>query len=75
MTPEEILARVCGVSPEIIDDETSNSSLPEWDSLAHVILVMELEAAYNVRLSVDDALALTSVQAIRNMLLARGVTW
>ena len=75
MTPEQILSQVCGVPADGISDATSNSNLPEWDSLAHVILVMELEKAYGVKLSVEDALALTDMRSIKHYLNERGVSW
>lgn len=75
MRPEEVVANVLGVSPHEIEDDTSNESIAEWDSLAHMNLVLELEATYGVALSADEALEITNVAAIKRVLSERGATW
>ncbi|MFL5541717.1 MAG: acyl carrier protein [Longimicrobiaceae bacterium] len=75
MRPELLVSRVFGVPPQSVDDETSNAALPAWDSLAHVTLVLEIESTYGVCVSVEDALRMTSVGAIKRVLGERGVRW
>ncbi len=75
MTPEEVVGKVFGVDARAVGDATSNASLPEWDSLGHMTLVVELEATYAVSLSPDDALAMTDVAAIKRVLASRGAKW
>ena len=41
-------AGVMGVSAEKLSLETACGSIPEWDSVMHLRLVMEAEAAYGV---------------------------
>ncbi|MEO8448395.1 MAG: acyl carrier protein [Gemmatimonadota bacterium] len=73
--PEAVIARVFGVSADRVTDQTSNETLPEWDSLGHITLVIELEATYAVSLSAEETLTLTSVAAIKRLLEERGITW
>jgi acyl carrier protein len=75
MRLEDLIGRTLGVEANVITETTSNQTLAEWDSLAHITLVTELEAAYGVALSTEDALAMTSVGAIRRVLADRGVNW
>lgn len=75
MTPEDVVSRVFGVDRHRIHDATSNTTLAEWDSLGHVNLILELEAVYDVSLSPDDALRMTNVALIKNLLQSRGVSW
>lgn len=75
MTPEEVVSKVFGVDRRAVSDATSNTTLAEWDSLGHMTLVVELEAAYAVSLSPDDALAMTDVAAIKRVLASRGAKW
>ncbi|MBL8984820.1 MAG: acyl carrier protein [Gemmatimonadales bacterium] len=74
-SPEELVARAFGVAASQVTDQTSNQNLPEWDSLGHITLVVELESTYGVSLSPDEALQVTSVDAIKKMLTARGISW
>lgn len=75
MTPEETVARIFGRDPATIHDDTSPESLPEWDSLGHVTLVIDLEATYDVSFAPEETMALTNVGAIKSALRARGVAW
>ena len=75
MTPEEVVSRVLGVAVGDVSDETSNENLAAWDSLAHMNLILEVEATYGVSLSTDDAMGMTDVGAIKRVLRDRGVGW
>lgn len=75
MTPEEVVSKVFGVDRRTISDATSNTTLAEWDSLAHMTLVVELESAYSLSLSAEDALQLTSVAEIKRVLQRHGARW
>ena len=75
MRPEEVIARVFGVAVGSVTEDTSNETLEAWDSFGHVTLVLELEAAYGVQLSADDALVMTDVSAVKRTLQARGARW
>jgi acyl carrier protein len=75
MSPEALVAELFALSPDRVTEDSSNQTLPEWDSLGHITLVLELETRYGVSLSAEEALALTSVKAIKQTLRERGVTW
>ena len=73
MAPEDIVARVLGVPRPSIIDETSNATVSAWDSLNHVTLILELESAYGISLSAEDALTMTDVATIKRVLRSHGV--
>jgi len=75
MRPEEVVSRVFGVHRADVTDETSNRTLPAWDSMAHVTLILELESSYGVSLSTEDALQMTTVAEIKRVLTGHGVSW
>jgi acyl carrier protein len=75
MTPEQVVGKVFDVPWHLVDDQTSNATVSEWDSLGHMTLILELETVYGVTLSAEDALALTSVETIKRLLTERGVRW
>ncbi|HKW09376.1 MAG TPA: acyl carrier protein [Gemmatimonadaceae bacterium] len=75
MAPEAVVARVLGLSRQAVTDGTSNTTESAWDSLNHVTLVLELESAYGVSLSAEDALAMTDVASIKRVLRDYGVEW
>jgi acyl carrier protein len=72
MTPESVVARVFGQNAADIDDSTSPDTLPEWDSLGQITLIIELESAFGVSFSPDESVSLNSVGAIKAALATRG---
>ena len=58
-----------------IDDSSSSDSLTEWDSLGQLTLLIELEAAYGVSFSPEEALSMTSVDNIKVALSRHDVKW
>ena len=67
MLPEEVVAKVFGVSPSEVSDDTSNSTLGKWDSFGHITLVLELEATYSLALSPDEVFNMLSVASIKQV--------
>jgi len=55
-------------TPALSQDDVEN-----WDSLAHVTLILSLESAFGVQFDPEEAQTLTSVKLIRLTLEERGV--
>lgn len=60
----DVVAQVLGLDPSVIDMETSENSLSEWDSFAQLRLFMALEEHYKVSFTTNDIETLTSLGAI-----------
>lgn len=60
----EIVASILRVPPASIDASSSPDTLPEWDSLRHLQIVLALEEAFSLQLSVDEIEAMHSVRVI-----------
>lgn len=48
-------------------------SIPQWDSLGHMALVVEIENAFNVTFDADDIIAMSDVAHIVSILDKHGV--
>ena len=59
-----VMANVFGVPSCEVLPSTSQQTIEGWDSLAHVHLIMALEAEFEVSFSIEQALELTNVRAI-----------
>jgi acyl carrier protein len=68
-----VVSQVLGVSIENLSDADSPASIESWDSIAHINLVVALEAEFEISFSSDDAVEMLSVEAIRKILLKRGI--
>jgi acyl carrier protein len=69
----EAFAVALSIPIEMVVDTLSYESIPEWDSIAHMALVTELESVFNVMLDTDDILGLSSVSISRDILGKYGI--
>ena len=63
-----VMASVFGIAEAAIIDTAAPSSIPTWDSLNHIHLIMGLESEFGVSFEAEQALQLTSFAAIRQAL-------
>lgn len=54
-------ANVFGVKPEDVSLETTYESIPAWDSMAHLRLIMEVAARYGVEIPFADVVNVNSL--------------
>lgn len=69
----QLIVDVLGAPIEHVDMATSHEDIPAWDSLNIVKLAMAIEAEFMTAVTPDDAVNLTSVKAIVDMLHDKGV--
>jgi acyl carrier protein len=61
-------AESLGVKEEVITDELQYNSIPEWDSVAHMSLVAELEEVFDIMLDTDDIIDMSSPAKAKEIL-------
>jgi acyl carrier protein len=64
----EVVSKALSVSADTVTDELEYQSIPEWDSMTHLVLVAELEQAYGIAIDMDDVLEMGSVGKIKTLL-------
>ena len=70
---KQIIARVLQVSPDSVNDETSSQTLPQWDSMGHMNVIMALEIEFRVRFTVHEIMEMRDIPAVKRVLLGRQV--
>lgn len=72
MTPNDILKQAFVTALEIteaqVTDDLGYNQIPEWDSTAHMLLIAELEAQFDIMLETDDIIDMSSVQKAKEIL-------
>ncbi|MBQ7607937.1 MAG: acyl carrier protein [Desulfovibrionaceae bacterium] len=68
-----LLADVFGTNPADLTEKTSKDDVASWDSLKQMDLVVSLERAYAISLTIDDIISMQSVAAICSVLKQKGV--
>ena len=64
-----------GLDTSSIVDSLTYQSVPEWDSISHMILISQLEVDFNVSLETDDVIDMSSFAKAREILAKHGVSF
>jgi acyl carrier protein len=67
----EIVARIMGVAPADVSEDSSPLTLPKWDSLRHMKLILSLEETLNIQFSDADISMMKDVRSILERVSAR----
>jgi len=70
---KDILAKVLLIDESKISDGMSRKSVKEWDSMAHLMLVSEIESAFEVTMDDDDIMEIQTVGDIKKTLQKLGI--
>ena len=62
-----------GISSDLVNDELLYNSIPEWDSIAHMTLIAELESVFDVMLDTDQIIDMSSVAKATEILSTHDV--
>ena len=60
----ELIENILQVSAGTVTENTKMEDLEQWDSLAHVMIIGELEEKLGISIPLDEAIEIRSVQEI-----------
>ena len=66
-----IVETVYSLAPGTVTGASTSDDIERWDSLGHLVLMLELEQEFGVQLQPDETSEMTSVQAIVSALRDR----
>ncbi len=64
----DVFAAVLGVDPEGLSEEDSPHTIPDWDSVNHIHLILALESEFGVAFDPGEIGDLITVRAIADRL-------
>ena len=67
-----IFASTLGVEEGDITNETSPDNTPSWDSLNAIILITEIEKAFDMKFSFDEAMSVKNFGEAVELLKSKG---
>ena len=56
-----------GISPDIVKDELEYASIPQWDSVAHMSLIVCLEDEFDIMIDTDDVIDMSSFKKAKEI--------
>lgn len=73
---KNVMATILKIDPNSIEPDSSMDTIPSWDSLRHMNLVLALEEEFKVSIPDEDVASITSYKLIKlvleELLSARG---
>jgi acyl carrier protein len=66
------MADVLGLPLDAVGIDASIENIEEWDSMAHLNIIMSLEKDFGISISANDAIAIISLSEICDYLVAQG---
>ena len=69
----DILTKVLLLEESEINDDLSRDDIEEWDSLAHLMLINEVEETFQITINDDDILAIHTIGDLKRVLKKMGV--
>jgi acyl carrier protein len=69
----EVVSKILLINANDFDNGTSRKDLESWDSMAHLMLVTELESAFGITMSDDDVTGVKTFGDIKRVLRKLGV--
>jgi len=70
----EAFTEALQIDPEQVVDALEYQSIPEWDSVSHMLLISELEDIFEISIETDDVIDMSSVKKAKEILLKHGIT-
>jgi acyl carrier protein len=67
-TLKQVIATILKIDTSAVQPDASMDTLPSWDSLRHINLVLALEEEFKVSIPDEDAANITSYQLIKLVL-------
>lgn len=64
----QVFVDALGISADDVIDSLTYSTIKEWDSTAHMILIAELEDRFDIMLDTDDIIDMSSVAKAKEIL-------
>ncbi|MFJ5767803.1 acyl carrier protein [Lysinibacillus sp. NPDC093210] len=63
-----IFAEVLGIEEKQVINDLTYNSIPEWDSIAHMALISEIDDQFDTMLDTDDVLEMSTFAKAKNIL-------
>lgn len=51
---EKIVREVFDIAAETIDGDWTSDDIPDWDSVGHLNLIMEVEKEFNIKVEIEE---------------------
>lgn len=65
----EIFAEALGIDSNQVTEDLAYNTIPEWDSIAHMALIAEIDDQFDTMLDTDDVLDMSTFAKAKEILV------
>jgi acyl carrier protein len=69
----EIVSKILLIDQAKIVDDLSREDFEEWDSMAHLVLVSDIEQEFDIIFSDDEVTSIITISDLKNSLKNHGI--
>lgn len=70
---EKVIREVFPIEAETIDENWTSDDIPDWDSVGHLNLIMEIEKEFNIKIEIEEMFEVEKLGDIIPILQKRNV--
>ncbi len=63
------------IDGSMVKDSLMYQSIPEWDSISHMVLISRIEETFDVSIDTDDVIDMSSVAKAKDILKKYNITF
>lgn len=64
---KSIFAASLGIKEEIVIDTLGYATIPQWDSVAHMVLVAAIEEGFDIMIDTEDVIDMSSFEKAKQI--------
>jgi len=70
-----IFASSLGIDENLVNDGLRYAEIPQWDSVAHMVLVANIENDFDIMIDTDDVIDMSSFAKAKEIVCKYGVSF
>jgi acyl carrier protein len=70
---EKVISSVFPIEAETIDDNWTSDDIPEWDSVGHLDLMMEVEKEFGIKIEIEEMFEIEKLGDIQTILAKKNI--
>ena len=70
---EKVIREVFPIEAETIDENWTSDDIPDWDSVGHLNLIMEIEKEFDIKIEIEEMFEVEKLGDIIPILQKRNV--
>jgi acyl carrier protein len=70
---EKVIREVFPIETDTIDEDWTSDDIPDWDSVGHLNLIMEIEKEFNIKIEIEEMFEVEKLGDITKILGKKNV--